>query len=252
MRRVGVISDIHGNRLALDAVLAELEAERIDEVVCLGDVAVGPQPREALARVRELGCPVVMGNWDTAFLDGMPSPADEVERKLVEIGRWWADMLTADDRAFMRTFQPTLELTLPGGERMLCYHGSPTSFDDWILATTSDEEVDRMLGGRAAPLMLGGHTHVQMVRRHRHSVIVNPGSVGLAFYDWPPARVQVAPWAEYGILSWDAGRLGIELRRTTFDVAGLLQLSLASGMPHAEWWAGTWSAEASLQSAEAG
>ena len=62
--RVGLISDIHGNRLALDAVVSELEREGVDRIVCLGDVAVGPQPAEALEGIRELGCPVVMGNWD--------------------------------------------------------------------------------------------------------------------------------------------------------------------------------------------
>ena len=55
--RLGLISDIHGNRLALDAVLEELEREGVDEFICLGDVAVGPQPAEALERVRELEVP---------------------------------------------------------------------------------------------------------------------------------------------------------------------------------------------------
>ena len=99
--RLGLISDIHGNLLALDAVLEELEREGVDEIVCLGDVAVGPQPAEALARVRELGCPVVMGNWDAAFISGMPEPKDEVGEMLVEIGNWWAAFLSPDDRTFM-------------------------------------------------------------------------------------------------------------------------------------------------------
>jgi predicted phosphodiesterase len=92
--RLGLISDIHGNRLALDAVLNELEREGVDEFVCLGDVAVGPQPAEAIQRVRELGCPVVMGNWDAAFLGDMPTPKDKIGEQLVEIGQWWASYLS--------------------------------------------------------------------------------------------------------------------------------------------------------------
>ena len=70
--RLGLISDIHGNLLALDAVLDELNESRIDRLVCLGDVAAGPEPRETVERLRELGCPVVRGNWDTWVLDGVP------------------------------------------------------------------------------------------------------------------------------------------------------------------------------------
>src|SRR5437660_12843301 len=116
--RLGLISDIHGNRLALDAVLDELEREQVDQIICLGDVAVGPQPAEAIAGVRELGCPVVMGNWDAAFLGEMPEPKDEVGRMLVEIGEWWAGHLSPADREFMEGFEPRLELELDGQRAM--------------------------------------------------------------------------------------------------------------------------------------
>ena len=69
---IALIADIHGNLPALDAVLEELEREGVDQILCLGDVAVGPQPTETLERVRELGCPVVMGNWDAYFLRRLP------------------------------------------------------------------------------------------------------------------------------------------------------------------------------------
>ena len=104
--RLALISDIHGNRLALDAVLEELAREGVDEFVCLGDVAVGPQPAETLERVRELKCPVVMGNWDAAFLGDMPTPRDKIGEQLVEIGKWWAAYLSPADREYMASFAP--------------------------------------------------------------------------------------------------------------------------------------------------
>jgi predicted phosphodiesterase len=237
--RVGLISDIHGNLPALDAVLADLEREGIDEIVCLGDVAVGPQPGESLARVRELGCPVIMGNWDACFLEGMPPVHDEIGRKLVETAEWWSSFLSQDDLDFIRTFVPTHEVPLDGAA-MLCFHGSPISYDDWIFATTPDEDLARMLAEADAPLLVGGHTHLQMVRRYQESVIVNPGSVGLPFREWWPRPVRIAAWAEYAILSRENGRFGVELRRTTFDVDSFLELSRRSGMPHADWWVGCW------------
>jgi putative phosphoesterase len=241
--RIGLISDIHGNRLALDAVLSELEQEGIEQLVCLGDVAVGPQPAEAIARIRDLGCPVVMGNWDAAFLGDMPVPRDEVGRKLVEIGEWWSKFLSPADREFMQSFVPTLELELDGTQAT-CFHGSPHSYDDWIFATTPDAELKAMLDGFEQPVLIGGHTHLQMIRRYEEAVIVNPGSVGLPFREWWPRPVLISPWAEYGVLSWDEGRLSLDLRRTSFDVDAFLELSLESGMPHAQWWADCWVREA--------
>ena len=67
--RLALIADLHGNLPALEAALAELEQEAIDRIVCLGDVAVGPQPLETLARVEALRCPVVMGRWSTVESD---------------------------------------------------------------------------------------------------------------------------------------------------------------------------------------
>src|SRR5690242_7357426 len=63
--RVGFISDIHGNLLALEAVLSDLERHEVDSIVCLGDICFGPQAHECLERVRELGCPIILGNWDS-------------------------------------------------------------------------------------------------------------------------------------------------------------------------------------------
>lgn len=240
--RVGLISDIHGNRLALDAVVSELEREGVDRIVCLGDVAVGPQPAEALEGIRELGCPVVMGNWDAAFLEGMPEMRDEVGRKLVEIGEWWVSFLSPGDREFMRGFAPTVELELDG-TRAVCFHGSPHSYNDWIFATTPEEELRPMLDGFDLPVLIGGHTHVQMIRRFKEAVIVNPGSVGLPFREWWPRPVRISPWAEYGLLESNDGRLSIDLRRTPFDVDAFLAMSLESGMPHAEWWAASWATD---------
>lgn len=246
MKRIGVIADPHGNLLALEAVLAELEREELDGLICLGDVAVGPQPAETLARVRALGCPVVKGNWDEWFCDGIPpvDDGDEVKSKLVEIGEWWAGQLSADDLELMRGFAATVELDLGDGANALCVHGSPSSNMEGIYAVTPDETLARILDDAEAHVLVCGHTHVQMLRRHGQAVVVNPGSVGLPFSDWAPHVIRIAPWAEYGILCHDEGRLHVDLRRTTYDIDALLELSLGSGMPHARWWADSWQREA--------
>src|SRR5215475_6276120 len=110
--RIAIIADIHANRVALDAVLADIEALRPEQIVYLGDVAAtGPQPRQVVARLRALGCPVVMGNADAWLLaPATEEAADEDTRKILEIDHWCAAQLAPADLAYLRTFAPTVEL----------------------------------------------------------------------------------------------------------------------------------------------
>src|SRR5215208_3803406 len=112
---IALIADIHGNLAALDAVLDALQAEPPDQIVCLGDVAAtGPQPHEVLRRLRELGCPMVMGNADAELLDASP-PAPEIDEdahRIADISRWCEAQLDDADRAFLVSFQPTVEISL--------------------------------------------------------------------------------------------------------------------------------------------
>lgn len=238
--RVGLISDIHGNLPALEAVLADLERQGPDRVICLGDICFGPQVHECLGRVRELGCPVILGNWDSWSLDGFPAADDPVTMMLYEIGRWWAEQLTDEDEAFVRTFSPTLEVPLDDAPPLLCFHGSPRSFTDWILASTPDDDLEEMFAGVAATVLLGGHTHLQMLRRYGPSMIVNPGSVGQPFSQWWPREIRVGRWAEYGVIDIDGPRVDVELRRVPYDVDALLQHLAGSAMPHKRWWIDSW------------
>lgn len=242
--RIGLISDIHGNLPALEAVLERLEEEHVDRIICLGDVAVGPFSSETTSRVRALGCSTIRGNWDDWMAGGEPPcSGGEVCEKLLEMGSFWAARLDADDLGFLRGLEPMLELELDDGRNALLFHGSPRSFNEPILGGTPSEELVQMLGELEAPIMLAGHSHVQMVRRLPFTLIVNPGSVGLPFREWPISAARVCPWAEFAVLDYEAeGVLEVQLRRTSYDVQGFIRSTLASGVPHAEWWTSSWSA----------
>lgn len=241
--RLGLIADIHGNLPALDAVLAELGREGVDRIVCLGDISLGPQPVETLERVRSLGCPVIMGNWDAWFLEGMPQLDGRLGEVLGDLRSWSVEQLSSEQRQYLTEFHPTVEVPLPDGATLLAFHGSPRSFEDSIFATTPDQEVEEMLAGRTALVLTGGHTHFQLFRRLGESVLLNPGSIGLPFRRPNRGIMEIAPWAEYGLVQHDEGRLVIELRRAAFDLDGFLRAMRESGMPHAEWWAALWTAE---------
>lgn len=243
--RIALIADIHGNLVALDTVLHEMAQESFDQVICLGDVAaIGPQPHEVIDRLRQLQCPVILGNTDAWLLAPEGTKTSDSET-LRAITAWCAERLTPEDREYLRTLPPLLEFPLDDGRTLLCYHGSPRSFNDVIAATTPAPVMQQMLAGSAATVMVGGHTHIQMIRRYEDAYLVNVGSVGLPGVNAGgpelPSNHHVR-WAEYGALSVESGRLSIDLRRIPLDLTAVRKAGTDSGMPHLEWWTQTWDA----------
>ena len=238
--RIALISDIHASLVSLQAVLADIDRERVDQIVCLGDVAaLGPQPCGVVARLEALECLCVMGNHDFHLLN--PDMVHEYEPEVIDMTAWCAAQLSEADFDYLRSFQPLIEVPLDAQATLLCFHGSPRSNMDTILATTPATELDEMLAGHAATVMAGGHTHVQLLRQHKGVMIVNAGSVGWPLEQMPfepPPRI--LPWAEYAIVHWVDGVLGVELRRVPVDLDAVKQATLASDMPYAASWADEW------------
>jgi len=237
MSRVGLISDIHGNAVALDAVLADIANRDIDEIICLGDVAAGgPQPREVIARLRELGCRVVRGNADGWLLAGLPTGRSEETRRLGEIVAWARSRLLPADLTYLAGLPPTASITTSDGLSLHCFHGSPQGDVDSLLATTTEKELDELFSDApAADFFAGGHTHLQLLRPYRSSLLVNPGSVGLplgSLVSWPgcpplPSR------AEYAVLDALHGDVELIFRRVAIDIATLAAETEA--MPQPTW-----------------
>src|SRR6266567_2063696 len=139
--RIALISDIHGNCFALDAILADIHSRSIEQIVCLGDaIQGGPQPAEVAQRLRKLACPVIMGNADAWLLTGHDTRShEEISPQQIAVKEWSLAQLSATDRAFIEQFLPSLEIALEAPRKLLCFHGSPRSFDDILLPDTSEE-----------------------------------------------------------------------------------------------------------------
>ena len=248
--RIAIISDIHGNDIAFEAVMNDLHAQAalrpIDRLVCNGDaIQGGPQPAQVAARLRQLAaadyqCEVVMGNADAYVLTGVDeedvtTPPERL-KMLQAVREWTLQQLGPADLDLINAFKPTVEIEM-GGEadaeqKLLCFHGSPASFNHIILPSTADETVMGYLGAHDAAILTGGHTHLQQIRPVNRSIFFNPGSVGLAFSHQNHKRL--FPWAEYAILTVEGGTRSLDFRRVPFDVAALLRVYEASGRPYAE------------------
>ena len=239
--RVALFSDVHGNAVAFDALLADLGGQAVDQVVCLGDHAQGgAQPAECLERLRELGCPAVMGNSDHFLLTLDPGEEAVTEAQL-ETARWSAAQLSEELLDFHRSFRPTVELDLGGGRSLLAFHGAPRSRDEILSPWMEEEAFREPLDSANATILAGGHIHHQWARRLGDRYFVNPGSVGLAYdHHQPEESFRADPFAEYAVLTVNGDGFGVEFRRVPFDADDVLRAIEASGMPHPEPAARFW------------
>jgi putative phosphoesterase len=233
MMRVALISDIHGNEIALRAVLADIARVRVDEVVCLGDVAtLGPRPRAVLEILRESACACIMGNHDEFLLDAALLRTYTEQRPVIDAVEWCRSELCADDLGFVHGFERRRTIRLAERATLLLFHGSPRSHMDDLLATTATDALDHLLAGEHATVMAGGHTHVQMLRQHRGTLLVNPGSVGLPFKEYVAGRPPtVLAHAEYATVEATDSGISVNLRRVALDPSALRAAAAASDMP---------------------
>jgi putative phosphoesterase len=219
--RVAVFSDIHGNCLAMETVLSDIKPLKVDKLVCLGDVIQGgPQPAETVALLRDLACPIVMGNSDDWLLTGVA--AETLTPLQYQMRDWTLSKLTEVDREFIAQFPSTIELEISPNKRLLCFHGSPQSYDDHILPTTSDAELEALLGGDLSFIYTGGHVHSQVLRRIGDTFYFRPGSVGRVYdRNRNDSDFRLDPWAEYAVLTTDKNQINIEFRQVPVNIEKL-------------------------------
>jgi len=233
--RIAAISDVHGNLLALDAVLADIEARSVDLTVNLGDLLSGAlQPRETGERLMALGLITVRGNHERQVLTIAPDRMGASDRLAY-------DTMTPAQRDWFESLPPTAE-PAPG---VLAFHGTPTDDLTELLETVepggarpaTQEEVLSRLGAEAdRPLLLCGHTHLQRAMRlPSGGVVVNPGSVGWPAYadDYPYPYVMQAgsPHARYAIADDSNGPWTWEFRAVEYDWTTAAALAEDHGHP---------------------
>jgi predicted phosphodiesterase len=218
--RVAALYDIHGNLVALEAVLAELERLAPDHILVGGDVALGPMPRETLERLATLGDRVtyIRGNCDRE----MATPTEAFKSGAWGMRTAWAaSRCTPAQVALLAGLPTTATLAIDGLGPVLFCHGSPRHDDEILTKLSPDERLRAVLSGKEPPVIVSGHTHVQYERDALGRRWINPGSVGMAY-----EREAVACWAMFGP--------EVSLRRTPYDVERAIRDVRASGFPDPE------------------
>ena len=206
--RLAVVSDVHGNLLALDAVMTDMERFAPDEVWCAGDLGwLGPWAAECIDRIRSAGWPTVKGNADV-WITGDPQTVDDEEQRLEYIAIAAAHGLTEEDDRWLLN----LPLGHSGPGSVLMVHGTPhTAFDAPLPDSPTADFAE--YEGQAA-LVIYGHVHQAFVRRLTDGTIVaNPGSVGIPLDDTT---------ASYLLIDRDGPNFTFRHRRVAYDRRGAI------------------------------
>ena len=238
MQKIAIVSDIHGNILALEKVVADIEARQVDCVFNLGDHISGPlYPKETLDFLRKQDWVQLLGNHDRQLISQNPEQHGLSDR-------YAFSFLNDADLDWLRSLPASTRVT----NQFFLFHGTPSRDTRYLLETVAhgrarlatQAEIAQRLDGAMAQIMLCGHTHIPRVVEMAHDIlVVNPGSVGLPAYDDVTPAYHVmetgSPHARYAILAYKNGSWQVELISVGYDAQQAAQQARKNGRPDWEY-----------------
>jgi putative phosphoesterase len=225
--RVAILSDIHANVTALEAVLDDLKQQNADMVYCLGDlVGYAPFPNEVIDRIQREAIATIMGNYD----DGVGYDRDECgcayrdpeEQRLGDISlQWTKKTVTPERKAFLRSLETEIRFEADG-KRFRLVHGSPRRMNEYLFEDRPLSSFQRLAATSDADVLIFGHTHKPYTKRVDNVLFLNAGSVG--------KPKDSDPRACYVVLD-TTGDVTVEFRRIAYDVQNVAIAIRQSELP---------------------
>jgi len=231
--RFAAIADVHGNHLALEAVIADIRAQGVDGIVNLGDVASGPlNARRTMDVLMALDAVHVLGNHDRWLIDRPPE----------QMGAWERPAHAQLDAVHLDWLR-TVPMTRVFRDQVFLCHATPTDDNVYWLETVTPEgavtcapldDIERHAEGIAQSLILCGHTHIaRAVRLRDGRLVVNPGSVGSPGFSYhvpyPHVIEAGTPDARYAVLELRSGGWNVSFRCVPYDHHAMAELARANG-----------------------
>ena len=211
--RVAVISDIHANLIALEEVLKDIEKENCEHIVCLGDIVLaGPQPISILEFVKQQNWTMIQGNTDKLIAEYGQDVLDMMKEKYPVMANAIVDdmnYITDEDQKFLSELPPQTEMEIEG-VKVLFVHGSPRANNEDILPNRELTEIEEIISGVDADLILCGHTHIPCgYQTNNKQTVVNVGSVG--------RPMTPTPLACYAVIDFEDGIFNIRHKFVDYD-----------------------------------
>ncbi|MCM3764943.1 metallophosphoesterase [Neobacillus niacini] len=225
--KMAFISDIHGNAVALDAVLTDIKQQEADKIYVLGDICYrGPEPKRSLELIQSLDTEVIKGNADEWVVRGVRE--GEVPDKALELmnteRQWTVEHLDPKDLQYLKNLPTQLHLNVEGVD-IAAFHATPESLFDIILPHADDDTILSMLMKPAdATIYVYAHIHRPYIRYINGKVIMNIGSVGLPFDGLTKAS--------YGLVEIEQDNIRTSIQRVSFDLDRVIQLYEKADYPN--------------------
>jgi len=221
MKSYAIISDIHGNLRALQAVLQDIRSRRIDTIINLGDHCFGAlEAEETVKLIRQTPMYYISGNTDREILESLDKPSEKENMERVKAE------LSAETITWLKGLPQTLTID----DLFFVCHGTPESDNEYLLEKVTengvfvynDEELMAKTTGIKERIILCGHSHVnRVIYLSDNKIILNPGSVGLPAYlgkgEYHFAMESNTPHAKYAIVHADGDAINIEQVLCTYD-----------------------------------
>ena len=228
--RLAVLADIHGNLLALEAVLADAHAQGVDGFIVAGDLLLGgPFPMETLDRLHDLDAWIIRGNNDVYFTRYDTGAAPKTWQTSAQWAalRWSYARLDRAALDYLAALPDRLTIPLPGMTPLCVVHGSPRAISEGVMpdtpeirrkfaqaGSTNSLDAEDALAQIAEPTLICGHTHIAWEHRNDGRLALNPGAIG--------NPIDGVVGAEYALLTWSEGHWAVDLRIVDYDVDALL------------------------------
>jgi putative phosphoesterase len=221
--RIALLSDIHGNTTALDACLADLDAQGgVDRIIAAGDLCMdGPRPRGVIRRLRQRNALVVRGNTDRMIADGDAEGDVEDDAAI----RWQRAELGPILCAWLEILPRSVTIG-DGPDGLYVTHATQHHDDEHVWPDAPDAQLERISAGIVQRTLAFGHLHVPYVRQWRDRLFVNVASSGLP--------KDGDPRAHYALLTKRAGGWSVRSRRVAYDVDRVERQLRKSDMPDVE------------------
>jgi putative phosphoesterase len=227
--KIAFISDIHGNALALDAVLHDIKSQEIDKIYVLGDLCYrGPEPKRSLDLIRALDTEVIKGNADEWVVRGILD--GEVPSKVIEMmneeRQWTVSKLEQTDIDYLKALPTQISCKFNNIE-IFGFHATPESMFDVVLPHEDDAALEtRLMQSTNAQINIYAHIHKPYIRYINGKIIMNIGSVGLPFDGMTKAS--------YGIVEVEDDGFETSIRRISYDIEKVVELYKEGKYPNAE------------------
>ncbi len=238
MIKIALLSDVHGNITALEAVINDAHAENVTEFWLIGDLIMpGPGRSELFAMLKQLNLTVfVKGNWEDCFLEGIAGDIDlshPTDVYIARLAQFQYEQLTSEEIAFIENLPLHVTRQINGLTIGISHNLPDKNYGPALITTASQAEMDR-LTTKGEDIAIYGHIHHQLMRySSQDQLIINPGSIGQPFVKWPGLRTDLR--AQYALLTIDDNGLAdVHFKKVAYDVLHEIELAKQAYLPYVE------------------